>query len=450
MRTSEPPGERRRKFTYRIFVLSALIWLVARVLLVCAMDRQTPFLSANDRSRWCTVRALVELGTYRIDEVIQDRGWDTIDKVSHRGTDGQQHYYSSKPPLLAAVLSLLYWPIYHFTGLSLSAQPFIVGRMILLLFNGAMLLLLFYACLQIIERCGITNWGRIFAAAILTWGTFLTTFAVTINNHLPASVGVAFTLWGLMQIGDNRQKSAGWFALVGGAAGWAAANELPCLSLLALAALVCFMRCWRMTLLALVPASALVAVAFFGTNYAAHQSWAPPYAHRAVGEDWQGDNWYVYDNSYWLAANRKGVDRGEPNRCKYAFHTVLGHHGVLSLTPVWLLSGYGTWLLLRRRQPLVPLLVILLTSVCWLFFMARPLGDRNYAGLCCGFRWMFWLIPFWLAALVPAADHISDRRTWRIFAWMLFAISAGSALYGSFHPWMHPWPYALWLWLTQQ
>ena len=29
-----------------------------------------PFLSANDRSRWATVRSLVEHGTYAIDEVI--------------------------------------------------------------------------------------------------------------------------------------------------------------------------------------------------------------------------------------------------------------------------------------------------------------------------------------------------------------------------------------------
>src|SRR4051812_314895 len=31
--------------------------------------RQRPFLSANDRSRWCTVRSLVEHGTYEIDAI---------------------------------------------------------------------------------------------------------------------------------------------------------------------------------------------------------------------------------------------------------------------------------------------------------------------------------------------------------------------------------------------
>ena len=31
-----------------------------------------PFLSANDRSRWCTIRALVDDGTYAIDQIVTD------------------------------------------------------------------------------------------------------------------------------------------------------------------------------------------------------------------------------------------------------------------------------------------------------------------------------------------------------------------------------------------
>src|SRR5262245_34574616 len=39
--------------------------------------KQRPFLSANDRSRWCTVRALVEHGTYAIDDIVREPNWDT-------------------------------------------------------------------------------------------------------------------------------------------------------------------------------------------------------------------------------------------------------------------------------------------------------------------------------------------------------------------------------------
>src|SRR6185295_17652262 len=39
---------------------------------------QRPFLSANDRSRWMTIRSLVENGRYEIDSIVQPPLWDTI------------------------------------------------------------------------------------------------------------------------------------------------------------------------------------------------------------------------------------------------------------------------------------------------------------------------------------------------------------------------------------
>ena len=48
---------------------------------------------------------------YEIDDVIEIRDpntrrrtWYTIDMVRHRGADGKQHYYSSKPPLLPTLV----------------------------------------------------------------------------------------------------------------------------------------------------------------------------------------------------------------------------------------------------------------------------------------------------------------------------------------------------------
>ncbi len=48
------------------------------------MRLQRPFLSANDRSRWLTVRSLVEHGTYEIDAIVSQPTWDSIDKVRER------------------------------------------------------------------------------------------------------------------------------------------------------------------------------------------------------------------------------------------------------------------------------------------------------------------------------------------------------------------------------
>ena len=64
------------------------------------------------------------------------------------------------------------------------------------------------------------------------------------------------------------------------------------------------------------------------------------------------DNWYEYEGSYWLPGKKKGVDLGEPSIARYAFHCLLGHYGILSLTPFWVCSilGAGIWLSGSSRE----------------------------------------------------------------------------------------------------
>jgi len=161
----------------------------------------------------------------------------------------------------------------------------------------------------------------------------------------------------------------------------------------------------------------------------------------------QWGNWYEYAGTYWVPKNKSGVDRGEPSRLVYAFHMLIGHRGILSLTPVWLLSliGIGIWLSgtdtsLRG----LALMVATLTVVCLTFYLMRPLQDRNYGGVCCGFRWMFWFIPLWTICVLPAADKISQQRWYRGIAWVLLAVSIMSATYASMNPWAQSWIFDYW------
>jgi hypothetical protein len=161
------------------------------------------------------------------------------------------------------------------------------------------------------------------------------------------------------------------------------------------------------------------------------------------------DNWYEYERSYWYG-RKTGVDLGEPSRANYAFQVTFGHHGVFSLTPVWLLSllGLAYWLASRdARMRGFAFMVITLTAVCLAFYIARPLKDRNYAGVCCGFRWMFWFIPMYLLAAQPAADWMSARRGWRWLGILLLLTAVASASYASLNPWSHPWLYQYWIYL---
>src|SRR5262245_29808848 len=184
--------------------------------------------------------------------------------------------------------------------------------------NVLPLVLMYYLLARLIERFGTTDWGRIFVMAAATLGTLLTTFAVVLNNHIVAAVSAKIALYAFVRIYCDGERHWSYYAIAGFAAAFTPADELPALSFLAAVALLFLVRAPRPTLLAFVPAALVVVAAFFATNYLAHGTLEPPYAHRSTTDP--EDNWYKYTytvngverHSYWL--NRQGIDVGEPTK----------------------------------------------------------------------------------------------------------------------------------------
>jgi hypothetical protein len=460
MNAPDDSSARLRWSIYWVLIALATGAMLGRIMAVNSMDvaaleghlyrqgrtdwqRQRPFLSANDRSRWATVRSLVEEGTYAIDNVVAERGWDTIDMVKHPDRDGEEHLYSSKPPLFATLMAGEYWLIHKLTGATLADEPYAIGRFMLVTINVLPMILYFYLLASLAERFGTTDWARVFMMATATFGTFLTTFSVSINNHGPAAVSVTIALWAAARIWYDGARAWGYFALAGFFAAFAVTNELPALSFFALLGAGLLLRAPRETLLGYLPASIVVAVAALATNYIAHNSFRPPYMHRSTTEP--DDNWYDYSyerdgrqrDSYWR--NPVGIDRGEPSVVRYALHATIGHHGIVSLTPVWLLSLAGLLLWWRHGHRELALLIATLSVVCLAFYLLRPQGDRNYGGMTAGFRWMFWFAPLWLVALLPTADRLAASRWGRGLALVLLVLSVMSASYPAWNPWTQPW-----------
>jgi hypothetical protein len=458
-----------RRSIYLVLIAVSLGGMLGRVLAVNAVDRtalsqylkkqgradwqqERPFLSGNDRSRWATVRALVEQGTYRIDDIVTQPNWDTIDMVKHDDQGkaspaiGHGHLYSSKPPLLATLMAGPYWVIVKLSGATLATHPYTIGRVMLVIVNIVPFAVYFFVLASVVERFGTTDWGRIFVMACATFATFLSTFVIVINNHLPAAVSAAVALLAALRIVYDSERHWGWFCLAGLATAFTAANELPALAFFAmLTAGLAWVAPWK-TLLAYAPAALLVAAASLGTNYLAHHTLIPPYAQRS-----EGDNWYAYQyvkdgkvrDSYWMHPQRRSlVDQGEPSTGLYAFHTLIGHHGIFSLTPVWLLSVAGVGMMCfapRSQLRGIGWLILVVSGVCVAFYIARPLDDRNYGGMTSGFRWVFWFAPLWLFGMLPAADSIASRRWLRGLACVLLALSVMSVSYPTWNPWIQPW-----------
>lgn len=480
-----------RRAVYLVLIAASAGSLAARIAAVNSVDRigleahlrkdhnqptrniQRPFLSANDRSRWCTMRALVEHGTYEIDQVIglreQDRAWletspdrdrqvldwgewDTIDKVKHDG-QGQAapkfdegHYYSSKPPLLATMMAGPYWVVHRLTGETLGTKPYEIGRGLLLLFNLLPWVVYLAVLARLCERFGGSDWGRVFVFGCGAFGTLLPTFGSVLTNHLPAAVSAIIGFDAALRVAYDGERRARWFAISGFFAALAAANELPALALFAATSCGLFVIAPRQAILAYLPASLLVAAAFFGTNYLSHHSLLPAYANRN-----QGNNWYDYEvkakdgtikKSYFVDPPKGSIDAGEADPATYALHALVGHHGIFSLTSMWLLAVVGLLMLCAGRQSQFRAAgcgVLAVTGACIAFYLLRPTVDRNYGGNSCGFRWALWFAPLWLWAMLPAADWFGKRTATRVFAALLLAASAFSASYPTWSPWTPPW-----------
>lgn len=283
-----------------VMMLVALAITAGRIAMVSSKEGDTAFLSANDRSRWCTVASLVENGTYVIDKQIEitdkkmknRRPWATIDKVRHLGNDGLQHYYSSKPPLFPTMVAGVYKLVNLVSGMTLTDQPIYVARLILALVNLPLLAIFYWATIDSITRVCRGEWAQTVAGFSTCFGTMLLPFAISLNNHLPAATATAVTMWLYFFAADRSHDSKSgnteivpfWIWLVAGvAAAFAAANELPALSMTVFWFLLLAILD-RASILPYLLGVAIVAIGFFGTNWLAHESLRPAYMHRGNGE----------------------------------------------------------------------------------------------------------------------------------------------------------------------
>ena len=171
-----------------------------------------------------------------------------------------------------------------------------------------------------------------------------------------------------------------------------------------------------------------------------------------------GGPWYNYQESHWAKRGTslaKGIDFNDEPTAVYAFHLLFGHHGWFSLTPVWLLAlggliGLGIRSAADVRKvfgkatgtgwtpELFAAMTLVVSATVFAFYLTR-VESYNYGGFTSGPRWLFWLIPFWVLAIPPAADWLAGSLAGRIFCAILLGFSVFSAFYPAWNPWRSPW-----------
>jgi len=428
--------------------LCRLVIVVSTALCIARLMQAEPLQSANDRSRWCTVRALVEQGTYQIDDARRVPGWDTIDLVK-----SGDHFYSTKPPLLATLVAGLYWTVRHTLGWTLGNNLAATARLILCLINIFPMTIALTLLLRIARRTAPSSpacgFAIILTALTAGFATLLLPFVTTFNNHTPAAFSIVFALYALNQIVAENRQTGLWFAAAGFWSAFAFTCELPSAAFLVATAGWLALVSFRKTLLWFVPAAVVPLAAFFATNIMVTGGPMPFYS--AYGSELYE---FVHEGipSYWM--NPRGIDKNIDSFPAYLLHCVIGHHGLLSLSPIVVLTLLG-WtraartlsIRFRTQEPLTATLAgfatihalgAALTLITLAFYLTRT-ENYNYGGVSVALRWMLWLVPFWLLAIPVAFENWEPRKTARSLIGSALAISVFSAWYPFDGPWKQPW-----------
>lgn len=421
----------------------AMLAVVAASVVGAAIRNAPAPLSVNDLSRWATVRALVDSGTYAIGRrdaladaptrdsgIMTEPGWFTVDVVMDPES---RIFYSSKPLLLPTVVAGEYWLLRNLAGWTMGRDRLAITRTILLITNWLPFVFSLILFVRLADRLGGTDWGRLLVFTTVCFGTFVSGFLTTLNNHTVAAAGALFALYHTLRLHLDEDRRPWRFLAAGFFAGWAACNELPAVSLAAGLFLWLTYVSWRHALRYALPAMLIPVAAFFYVQYAAFGSVLPTYAHAA---------WYEFAGSYWLTPT--GIDLADDPKPMYAFHLLAGHTGILSLTPVLLLGWIGMirgaslrpWRGTLPPQQILATLALGVTAVVFVFYV---LQTRNYGGQTAGPRWFFWLTPLWLLTMLPEADRWASRRWLRWLGYGLLAISIATALFALESPWRHNW-----------
>ena len=374
--------------------------------LYAALTHPRVFAAGNDASRWALIESIVDQGRTTI-ESSRFRG--TVDQVI---VDGR--VYSNKPPLLALAGAALYAPLRAATGWRL-ADPVAGGRVIWLL-TLLLVGLPAAAGVALLDRALVRSPAgpgtRALLCLALGAGTLVASFAVTLNNHVPAAF---FLLAATRAAFEGR---AGRSGLLCGLAG--ALDLLPgfgCAPFLG--GMLAGERAGRAPRLARFAAGvgaglALLAAANLVTTG------SPLPAKMLPG---------AVDLSVQEGPALLGVVL--PQGAAYPLEILFGSHGLFTVSPVLLVGALGLARAARRSTRTDPRPWRWLGAAVAAQVAGHALIAGSYGGWSYGFRYLIPIQPL----LLLAAPFALAGRPARAACAALLPVSLLFAALGAYHPW---------------
>ena len=389
-----------------------------------------PDVSHNDGSRWAVVHSVVHDGDYNI----YGSPFYTIDHIV-REIDEKLVYFSRKASFLPNIGATLYLPL-HALGVEVSPRTPNIGIFIILsVINLLPFLVMLYFYFLYLDSFELSRAQRLFCGVTVSMGTYLTGYLWVFNNHLPAAFCVFFSLLFMAKIFQSASPDKGWYWACLGFAAFA-----PCFDLVSAAYFPCcfaalFFRAKRHTVVAGTVALLFSSLTCCFSEYIATGLFLPYKFYYLLSQHVPG-----YVERLDPFRNPAGMQLLAESKFVYTLHVLWGHHGYFSLTPVLLAAAFGLRIRCSYCWQSVLSAVTVATFVPATFILIFK--TRNYGGLCQGFRWLFWGIPFWLMLLPFAVRKFeADRPKFWIPAILVVGVSVFSILTALPRPfavsWLH-------------
>jgi hypothetical protein len=376
------------------------LMMVASVFLVVWNLQEGSIENANTGSRYATIESLIDYGTFHIDK---SRYIRTVDKYKVG-----EHFISSKPPTLPTIGAGIYWVHQQLTGKTIARHEGDIVRTVSFFTGGVchiLFLIYFYRLCRLLFRRKLAVMAAMAGASFAYLGVG---YATHINELSTAGALAICGLYYAVRIRMGHDVKPWHWPLAGLVLGLLPAIDLPGLAISGAIGLYLFFVDKKRALLWFLPALLPGLLLHLALTYDISGSLKPFYFNSGLK---------TYKQFYFR--NAGGIDGLREPKLLYAFNVLLGHHGLFSMTPLYVFGLYELIRSIKVRRLLAESLVCAVTIAAFLaFFILRT---RNYGGWCVGMRWLVPIMPLLLLYFGLWVDRV--RLTRPLWALVLLAFS---------------------------
>lgn len=387
--------------------------------------------SWQEESRMATVQALVEQGTFNIDQTDFNR---TGDKVFIN-----DHFYSDKTPLLSVGAAGAYWILHNLFGLTLdpticvpdedsaacrvlspTGARFTAFYWLTLIFIGGSSALLVALVWRALIGAGAGGTLATLLALTLGLASPIAPYSIVFAGHVPAALALFAGFWLL-----TRSRSIKAFLGSGLLISLSANIDLTLALFVATIGLWVLIAYRRQAIAFALGASVPFVLSAF-INYWAAGTIVPLYFDPKA-YDFFGT---VLNPTVGGTNGFYSLEFG----LNYAYNLLIGERGLFAFTPMLIVGVIGAVLALRDKQRRGLTLAVL--SGCALFAAYLIARTDNYGGEAWGSRWFVPLVPLLWWYLHDAWGVIRSRSVlWRVALAALMLLSFLTVLAGLQDAW---------------